>query len=58
MEVKRTRPSVSLEQLGLERIEFEWMRMNSPSIVRTRIVRRRGGKLLISENGTDKVVHN
>lgn len=56
MEVKRTRPVVSLEQLELERIELERMLVDNPPIARTHVVRRRGGKLLISENETDKVV--
>lgn len=54
MKVKRTRPYVSLEQLELERIELEWMRVDNPPIARTQVVRRRGGKLLISENGNKR----
>lgn len=51
MEIKRIRPYVSLEQLVLERIELEWMLINNPPIARTQVVRRRGGRLLVLEEG-------
>ena len=49
MEVKRTRPYVSLKQLDLEMIELERMLVDNPPIARTQVVHRRGGKLLVLE---------
>lgn len=49
MEVKKTRPDVSLEQLELERIELDWVRVDNPPVARTQVVHRRGGKLLVLE---------
>ena len=41
----------NLEQLELERIEIGWMRMNSPPVVRTQVIHRRGGGFLVCERG-------
>lgn len=57
LEVTRIRPVVSLEQLEFERIELEWVQMNNLPIVRTQVVRSRGGKFLVSDNKSDRYVN-